>query len=265
MFIHEEKKGKNEKKSLAFQDSISKFIDYVTENKEENHRILNICNQFNFQRRRFYDVLNILEALGICHKLNTDTFSWLGFEKITTTITNKIQEKGIMNPNIGLEIIFPMEEKILISKLTINFILCFVAIQEQCLSLQAVAQYLSRNNNRFKTTLCKLYQIVYILVLIGVIEKRSVPSEVALTDKYYNTWCVTNVKMKDPTHFSKQMNVPMASQIPPNINSSPIQGSAIGNPGSVMDAGVPSFILARRAAFYAVPPPRRSSISTDSD
>ena len=262
MFIHEEKKGKSEKKSVAFQQSISNFIDYVKDNKEENHRILNICNQFNFQRRRFYDVLNILEALGTCHKMNTDTFSWLGMDKILPTIREKIQEKGILNPGVTLNSIFPMEEKIFISKLTINFLLCFVALREQCLSLQSVAQFLSRNNNRFKTTLCKLYQIVYILVLIGVIEKRTVPSEVALVDKYYQAWCIPQVPVYPP-YLSQQTILSDNTKISQSIHSQFTPPTIPSHTSPSRALQVPDFIVNRRAAFNAVPPPRTRVSESD--
>ena len=267
MFMHEERNGKSEKKSVAFQDSISKFINYVKESNEENHRILNICNQFNFQRRRFYDVLNILEALGTCHKMNTDTFSWLGMDKILPTIREKIQEKGIFNPTISMEAIFPMEEKIFISKLTINFLLCFIALREQCLSLQSIAQFLSRNNNRFKTTLCKLYQIVYILVLIGIIEKKSVPSEVAIVDKYYQAWTTPPLTMYPP--YYGQPNIDDKNSIilsnPYNINPMTSQDSQQSQQ-QIQNQTVPDFILRRRTAFNSVPPPRTRNVhSSDSD
>lgn len=181
MFImHEEPKKPIEKKTVSFKNSVSEFIKYVNENKEKDYRILNMCECFHFQRRRFYDVINTLEALGACRRNNPDTFEWYGMDKIPITINEQIKEKQVDNPSVSLDEIMPQEERITISKLTINFILCFAALKEQALNLHSIATFLSRNNGRFKTTLCKLYQIVHILVLAGVVERRDMPSEVEL-------------------------------------------------------------------------------------
>lgn len=235
MFIEEAKprEEKKSKNSETFQDSISQFIQHMNHSLDPSYGILSICDKFHFQRRRFYDVLNILQALGAIDRINTDSFIWLGLDKIITTMDEKIKQMKVDDPTLNLEDLFPPESKITISNLTIRFIMCFIALRKQSLSIQVVAKFLSRNNKRMKTTLCKLYQIVYILVNVGIFEKRTIPSEVTLADSYFEHWC-----------------------------QSPINGIIqLAN----LDMKELDFITSRRAAFSAFIPANSNQHFTDSD
>lgn len=235
MFIEESrpKEEKKSKNSESFQESISQFIQFVSHNTESSYGILSICEKFRFQRRRFYDVVNVLEALGAINRINTDSFTWLGMDKIITTIDQKIKDNSIDDPSSTLDSLFPQENKITISRLTIRFIMCFIALRKQSLSIQIVAKFLSRSNKRFKTTLCKLYQVVYILINVGIFEKRTIPSEVTLADVYYSHWC-----------------------------QNPISGiQQLAN----LDKEAPEFIIQRRTVFYTYLPTRTSTYLSDSD
>ena len=67
------------KNSDSFRNSIRNFIQYA-ESKETmaEYVISQMCSEFGFQKRRLYDVINVLEPVGICKKTSVDTIQWNG-------------------------------------------------------------------------------------------------------------------------------------------------------------------------------------------
>ena len=153
-----------------FASSIKKFINYVEETPNSTCSLISLCREFNFQRRRFYDVINVLEALNFCKKTGVDEMVWYGrtsFRKFISALkhsTTKEDDK--------------LEQCISISSLTVRFIKSFFLFNNQILSIKDIGSFLSRENGRVKTTTCKLYQISHILEAAAVVEKTVMPGEV---------------------------------------------------------------------------------------
>lgn len=129
------------------------------------------------------------DALRASKKRSTDEFEWYGIEKIRENLISIVKEKDLSNPLKSLDVLIPSEKKVEIGKLTVSLILCFLALRECNLGIQNVACFLSRHNDRYDTTLCKLYQIAHILVQLGVIERKATPSELNLASPYKDDWC----------------------------------------------------------------------------
>jgi hypothetical protein len=66
----------------------------------------------------------------------------------------------------------------------VGLILSFIAQGKQAMNIKKLAALLSRKNGRFRTTLCKLYQITHILEAVGIMEKSAVTGEVILRKEY---------------------------------------------------------------------------------
>ena len=175
-----------EKKGIeTFRVSIQMLVKAAEEKKITNFAITALTKQFSFQRRRLYDVINVLEAIGVCKKTSVDMISWYGLSCIPNTIKLLQKEKNLDSSPRNLEILFPDDTCISISNLTKAYILCFSTLQSQTLNLKSVANLFSKQNGRFKTTLCKLYQITHVLEAAGIVQKTVVPGEVTICDPYY--------------------------------------------------------------------------------
>ena len=161
-----------------FASSIKKFINYVDSQPNSTCSLTNLCKDFNFQRRRFYDVINVFEALNFCKKTGVDEMVWYGrapFKKFLSQIKNNIIQDLDSN----------YDQCISISGLTIRFIKFFFQFNTQTINIKDVGNFLSRENGRTNTTTCKLYQIAHILEAASVVEKTVMPGEIKLLDEYY--------------------------------------------------------------------------------
>lgn len=164
--------------------SIRSFVDCLEQVPERTRPITFLSNRFGIKRRRLYDVINVFESVGACRKSGLDTVKWLGLENMKETLRSLRRERHIDDPTITLEQLFPAPCCVGISNLTTSFLLLFGAIKSNRVDLRFVSQFFSHGTTRYKTTLCKLYQICYILGAIGVTKRTAQVCEVILSDEY---------------------------------------------------------------------------------
>lgn len=173
------------KSSDNFKTSIVEFVKYAENEPCQIYLLSTLCTTFNFQRRRFYDVMNVFEAIGCCQKISVDSVMWMGFSNIRNSLMKLAINSGVFDVNKKIDDIIPNESCISIIKLTQHFVLLFLALNTNRVEIKQAALFLSRVNNRLKTTLCKLYQIAHILETSGIIEKSVVPGEVKIKDQFF--------------------------------------------------------------------------------
>lgn len=164
--------------------AIRSFVECLEKSPENTQAITVLSNRFAIKRRRLYDVINVMESVGACRKSGLDIVKWLGLTNMRETMRRLRKERHIDNENLSLNELFLPPCCVGISNLTTSFLLLFAAIRSNRLDLRFVSQFFSRSATRYKTTLCKLYQICYILGAIGVTTRTSQVCEVILSDEY---------------------------------------------------------------------------------
>ena len=164
--------------------SIIQLVREFETNPENSKAITLLSTRFNIKRRRLYDVINVFSSIGCCQKSSLDQIFWKGTDKILPELTRLRIEKKIDDPNKTLADLFPLNSCIGISNLTICFLLMFYALKSNKVDIRFVGQFLSRETGRYKTTLCKLYQISYILSTIGVTTRSEQVCEVIMNPPF---------------------------------------------------------------------------------
>lgn len=179
-----QKPEQEEKPTDDLRQAIQSFVACLECAPDQTQAITSLSNRFNIKRRRLYDVINVLESIGACRKNGLDAVTWLGIGNMKATMQDLRRSRDIDNTEMTLEELFPAQTCIGISHLTISFLLLFGAVRTNRLDLRFVSQFFSHGMNRYKTTLCKLYQICYILCAIGVTKKTAQVCEVVLSEEY---------------------------------------------------------------------------------
>lgn len=195
---------KRKKYSDQFRNSIYSFIHDIEIFDPTIINVVSTCERYKFQKRRFYDVINVLESIGCCHKIKSDSIQWLGLSNIPLYLRSLQKKYNVHIIDTKVEDIFKTDISIVISHLTQLFILCFLVFQIQTLNIKHVAHFLARHNHRYKTTLCKLYQIAHILEAAEILKHTSKPCILFLETKYFVTFDgnENSPKSKDPEPFS---------------------------------------------------------------
>lgn len=167
-----------------FKTSIQTMIKNLDGKPNQLYSIQFLTSKFHFHKRRLYDVLNVYESIGIYKKLSVDSLLWIGFANINKTLKHIANRFKLFDEGFDINNLALTENSISISILTQRFLLLFLAINANNIDIKQSSKFLSKKNDKYKTILCKLYQITYILESSDIISKSSKTGEVIFNSKY---------------------------------------------------------------------------------
>ena len=178
-------KSGNSEKPSQFREATLQFIRDCEKQPFGSYDIRSTSERLGFKQRRFYDVVNVFETIGCCPKIDNDSFIWIGFSETKDSIERMCKEKKVFDRHKTLDEIFNYPGCISVQKITEELLLLFIALETRKINIIDVSYYLSRKNDREKTTRCKLYQVAVILELAGIIRKTEKISEFEINEKYF--------------------------------------------------------------------------------
>jgi hypothetical protein len=170
--------------SAELRGSIQVLLRAMDESKGNAHSISMLSQVSGIKRRRIYDILNVLESIGCCRRTDLDQVEWLGFTNAESVVADLASAFLTTFANSSLASVFPCPCSVGTSDLTISFLRLFFGAGTVTIDLRTASNFFSRGTARYKTTLCKLYQITYILSAIEVIQKTGNVCEVVLSPLY---------------------------------------------------------------------------------
>lgn len=168
--------------SHDFKNQLLRLIQYCDQNNSQFFKMTRLSTFLGFHKRRFYDAINILDAIGCCTRMDNDTFIWNGLSNVNTFISNLVEQNDVYSEKQELSSILPEQDVINLRIMTQQFILCFIALQYEQLNIKEVSNYISRNSDHFRTIVCKLYQITHVLTSVGIIDKTKKSGEYKLNE-----------------------------------------------------------------------------------
>jgi hypothetical protein len=132
-----------------------------------------------------YDVTTVFCTIGCCQKTSFDHIRWVGFSHIPATLIQLQRDAHADCPNVSLDAIMGVDTTVGISILTARFMLCFLVLRTKSIDIQAVSRYIARWTGRFKSTLCKLYQIAHILEAVAIVTRSEIASKITLAERFF--------------------------------------------------------------------------------
>ena len=195
-------------------NSLVSFLRSCKNDPREKYDIRETSNKMGFKQRRFYDVVNVLDTMECCPKLDNESFLWIGMNEVRQTIEKFSNSRGAFLVDYPISSVIPSTGNISIPRITEDFILTFIALEKKFLNIIDIAKYMSRNNDRIKTTRCKLYQVSVVLELSGIIRKTSNTSEFRLDDNYFISASSVMNQSSDPLSINT-----LLSRNPPFVNA----------------------------------------------
>jgi len=151
--------------------SLSKLCTRFIEFCRQGHQQVGIAYEISLdsaaqelqvERRRLYDVVNVLESIGIITRKAKNVYEYRGFEHVADTL------KQLAKPNPSM----PKKEKSL-GSLSRRFVKLFLATKPQPLSLEEAAQQLIEGDTKLRTKVRRLYDIANILLSLGMIQRQT--------------------------------------------------------------------------------------------
>lgn len=170
--------------SELFIEQVAKVIDELDDNPGKSYSLAALYNAHSISRRRFYDVVNVLTAIGCCKRMEDNKIKWIGTWNIESELVQMKTRSGIENEKLVMGELFNVENCICLMKITMTFLALFATIEADTIDLREAAAFFSRGTWRYKSTLCKLYQITPVLGALRILEKTSTECAVRLLSPY---------------------------------------------------------------------------------
>lgn len=185
-----------EQSSKSEPDVHRKVIKQIVDEMEGSigtaQSLSNLCAKHALDKRRVYDLFNVFQAIGCCEKISHDLVLWYGKEKAKEYLAVKIREREILNSKQTLEELFPPKECVGLGNLSLNMCLMFFALMNDRLDLRLTAQLFAKGTDRYKSTLCKLYQVSYTLGAADITTRTEKICEVILNPPYFDRFPVAS-------------------------------------------------------------------------
>ena len=171
----------------CFGQSISSMIEQCSAMKKSVYDTDELSRAFGINKRRLFDVVGVLNALGCVQKIGTSKVVWQGLDKYHTKEREFAQNFGVFDSSVPLSKLIFTNEDSSISELTNQLLTLFFALNCRTLNIQDVTKFICTDPANVKKLLSKMYQITHILNSIGFITRTSAYSEIQLNDKYFIT------------------------------------------------------------------------------
>ncbi|CAD8043231.1 unnamed protein product [Paramecium primaurelia] len=158
------------RKEKSLEELSKKFVRCLIDYDEKIICLDQITEELGVERRRIYDIINILESLQVVKRKCKNKYSWSGFKTIYQTI------EQYANKQSNFDITTHKREKSL-EVLSAGFIKLFMQ-QKSIWTLEEAAKYLGNevDQNKLKTKVRRLYDIANVLKSIGLIKKTHLAS-----------------------------------------------------------------------------------------
>ena len=197
---------------------------FCEEKKLFTQTITYLSTQFSISRRRFYDVFNVLESMGVCQKVGIDSIRWIGLSNVKATLAQLRRDLDIENPEKTLDDLFTRDKLIGIGRTNARFLMLFPALGVRRINLKKAAELLAHGVVKYRTMLGKLFQIAYIVRAVDVVKRTATNCEIELRDDLYDFPVYPEVPLDEPEPVSEDkfsvsmlLNRPPPNQVPPWI------------------------------------------------
>jgi hypothetical protein len=165
---------------IKFAAAIHSIIVELEKERGRTHALSLLHQQHQIKRRRLYDITNVFTAVGCATRSTTEDIRWEGINRILPCLKAEKEKLGVANYATPLSTLFPPDNCVGLTSLTVTFIMLFAATDSNVLNMCEVSAFFSRDVQRYKTTLSKLYQITLILGALEITERTETPGEVRL-------------------------------------------------------------------------------------
>jgi hypothetical protein len=171
--------------SVTFKKAIEIFVRNLEVHGPAEYSISRLLIDYEFQRRRFYDVMSVLSAVGCCSRVSSSSLRWLGRAHVPAALVRLQRNAGADSPDATLNEIIGVGPFASISELTVALVLCLLVLRMSSLCIKRASRFLTRGK-RWKSTLCKVYQIAHILEAAEIMERSGDGGNVGLAPPFFN-------------------------------------------------------------------------------
>lgn len=166
------KRASTSKSKNDFALFISRLISSYECNMMPIIRINEISIQSGIEKRRIYDLMNVLTAFSVVSKLGANNYKWEGMDQAQKVMKQCSENFALKTSKEVSGDIFILPESAGIGKLAYNFVSLFFFFGFKNLNIRDASILMASNEVRSKPILRRLYLVSFLLEHIGFIKHR---------------------------------------------------------------------------------------------
>ena len=161
-------------------ESIRALIQICSDMKDSFIDSQSLAETVGINKRRFYDILNVFETMSCVHRITPTLIKWKGFDLFEKDIMKYAADIHIWDRNLTLSQLLPSTDTCTICSLTKNVFLLFIAMNTNVLNMKDICLFTVRERGKFQSIMCKLYQLIHILVASEFVAKINQQGDIKL-------------------------------------------------------------------------------------
>ena len=161
------------KSSGGRKSDYGKFVNnLLTQCEKTPHKTLRINSlsiESGIEKRRLYDLMNVLLACDVCKRIDSHSFRWNGLQNIPSALQQISLHTEKKAATHDLEQLFLLPESPGIGLMTNHFLASFMYFGKVVMNIRDIALLMSVDTEKARPILRRLYLVAFLLERTGLV------------------------------------------------------------------------------------------------
>lgn len=165
--------------SVRFADIVRQLLDQFNREKPDAIHVIRLSKQIQIEKRRLYDLFNILTALKVCNRMDNagHGFRWNTLDVIPDAIKDIFIETEMQIMEKGFKSLFPLGASPSLGSLTKALLSVFFYTGLTKVNVKLMAILFAEKSIRFKQMLRRLYLVAFFLEQLDIMKRTAAIGE----------------------------------------------------------------------------------------
>ena len=160
------------KRRTDFAQFVHQLIDTYEKTPDGTIQINMIAAEQGVEKRRLYDLMNVLVACDVCVKTDTHLYRWLSISNTSKAVQRISKDMELRAMTMSVSELLTLPDSPPIGLMTTVFIGTFLFFNMSTMNIRDVALLLSSVTNQQKQILRRLYLVAFLLERIGLLKHK---------------------------------------------------------------------------------------------
>ena len=170
-----------QKKKFSYAEIIDNIIPEAQKDPHHQLFIKNLSIEKGYEKRRLYDLFNVLSVYDLCEKSGSNVYIWKGIENMNNALVRIGKEVETEALEGNYQVILKLPEPASLVLIAKRFISVFIFLGANKLQIHDMSTVMAPSTVSPKKILRRLYLVAHILEHLKTLKRTSIIGEYELT------------------------------------------------------------------------------------